>query len=189
MEKVSDIEDILSYRLAAELELQKKSFLKYLKEIGHVKANEMADKSSKWKCGLPKEGGSQEKLLEKLRMKYAEAILTSEINTKRDDVLKAAYEYQKVDQKIRGKHAYDAQWNIERRSLLDVFEVEECCSFKEYFILMNNISLHQICSKDLLGSMEIIFLSNGGRLLGVSYNLYENLARNMNNKNLGKWGT
>nr|KAJ0217622.1 hypothetical protein LSAT_V11C300103630 [Lactuca sativa] len=128
----------------------KKSFLKYLKEISHVKANEMADKSItpvrltmswrtvykkvdcgvfamrhmesyfgekcfKWKCGLPKEGGSQEKILEKLRMKYAAAILTSEINTKRDDVLKAAYEYQKVDQKIRGKHAYDAQWNIERR--------------------------------------------------------------------------
>ena len=73
------------------------------------------EKGSKWKCGLPKEGGSQEKILEKLRMKYAAAILTSEINTKRDDVLKAAYEYQKVDQKIRGKHAYDAQWNIERR--------------------------------------------------------------------------
>nr|KAJ0195054.1 hypothetical protein LSAT_V11C700375380 [Lactuca sativa] len=115
----------------------KKSFLKYLKEIGHVKANEMAHKSftpvrltmpwrkiynkvdsgvfamrhmesyfgekgSKWKCGLPKEGGSQEKIMEKLRMKYAATILTSEINTKRDDVLKAAYEYQKVDQKIRG---------------------------------------------------------------------------------------
>ena len=48
-------------------------------------------------------------------MKYAAAILTSEVNTKRDDVLKAAYEYQKVDQKIRGKHSYDAQWNIERR--------------------------------------------------------------------------
>ncbi|CAH1446683.1 unnamed protein product [Lactuca virosa] len=46
-----------------------------------------------------------------------------------------------------------------------------------------------ICSKDLLCSMEIIFLSNGGRVLGVSYNLYENLARNMKNKNLGKWGT
>ncbi|CAH1433628.1 unnamed protein product [Lactuca virosa] len=46
-----------------------------------------------------------------------------------------------------------------------------------------------ICSKDVLCSMEIIFLSNGGRVLGVSYNLYENLARNMKNKNLGKWGT
>nr|KAJ0204470.1 hypothetical protein LSAT_V11C500281000 [Lactuca sativa] len=73
------------------------------------------EKDSKWKCGLPKEGGSQEKILEKLRMKYAATILTSEINTKRDDVLKAAYEYQKVDQKIRDKHSYDAQWNIERR--------------------------------------------------------------------------
>ena len=66
-------------------------------------------KGSKWKCGLPKEGDSQEKILEKLRMKYAATILTSEINTKRDDVLKFAYEYQKVDQKIRVKHAYDAQ--------------------------------------------------------------------------------
>ncbi|CAI9265647.1 unnamed protein product [Lactuca saligna] len=175
----------------------KKSFLKYLKEIGHVKANEMADKSitpvrltmpwriiyNKVDCGVFAMRHMESYFGEKAE------ILTSEINTKRDDVLKAAYEYQKVDQKIRGKHAYDAQWNIERRSLLDVFEVEECCSFKEYFFLMNNISLHQICSKDLLGSMEIIFLSNGGRLLGVSYNLYENLARNMKNKNLGKWGT
>nr|KAJ0187878.1 hypothetical protein LSAT_V11C900485820 [Lactuca sativa] len=73
------------------------------------------EKGSKWKCGLPKEGGSQEKILEKLRMKYAATILTSEINTKHDDVLKDAYEYQKVDQKICGKHEYDAQWNIERR--------------------------------------------------------------------------
>nr|KAJ0228453.1 hypothetical protein LSAT_V11C100010090 [Lactuca sativa] len=90
----------------------------YLKEINHVKANEMADKNltpirlimpwrtvynkkdcgvfamrhmesyfgekgSKWKCGLPKEGTSQEKILEKLRMKYTTTILTSEINTKR----------------------------------------------------------------------------------------------------------
>ena len=54
---------------------------------------------------------------------------------------------------------------------------------------MNNISLHQICSKDLLGSMEIIFLSNGGTVLGVSDNIYENLAMNTKNKNLEKWGT
>ncbi|CAI9263170.1 unnamed protein product [Lactuca saligna] len=69
------------------------------------------------------------------------------------------------------------------------YAVEECCSFKEVFFLTNNISLHQICSKDLLCSVEIIFLSNGGRVLGVNYNLYENLARNMKNKNLGKWET
>ncbi|CAH1421235.1 unnamed protein product [Lactuca virosa] len=54
---------------------------------------------------------------------------------------------------------------------------------------MADKNLTPICSKDLLCSMEIIFLSNGGRVLGVSYNLYENLARNMKNKNLGKWGT
>nr|KAJ0204368.1 hypothetical protein LSAT_V11C500264070 [Lactuca sativa] len=71
------------------------------------------EKGSKWKCGLPKEGVSQERILEKLRMKYAATILTSEINTKHDDVLKVAYEYQKVDQKIHGKHVDDAQWNIE----------------------------------------------------------------------------
>ncbi|CAI9278032.1 unnamed protein product [Lactuca saligna] len=73
------------------------------------------EKGSKWKYGLPKKGASQEKILEKLRMKYAATILTSEINTKRNDVLKVAYEYQKVDLKIRGKHAYDTQWNIETR--------------------------------------------------------------------------
>ncbi|CAI9269159.1 unnamed protein product [Lactuca saligna] len=113
------------YKYGVVFKPLKKFFLRYIKEINHVTANEMADKNlkpsyfgekvSKWKCGLPKECGSQEKILEKLRMKYAAAILTSEMNTKRDDVLKATYEYQKVDEKIRGKHAYDAQWNIERR--------------------------------------------------------------------------
>ncbi|CAI9299091.1 unnamed protein product [Lactuca saligna] len=124
------------------------------------------EKGSKWKCGLPKEGGSQEKILEKLRMKYAAAILTYEINTKSDDVLKAAYEYQKVDQKI-----------------CDI--VKNVCFYDDG----KHGDGKQICSKDLLGSMEIIFVSNGGRLLGVSYNMYENLTRNMKNKNLGKWRT
>ncbi|CAH1412652.1 unnamed protein product [Lactuca virosa] len=56
-------------------------------------------------------------------------------------------------------------------------------------IEMADKNLPPICSKDVLCSMEIIFISNGGSILGVSYNLYKNIARNMKNKNLGKWGT
>nr|KAJ0227778.1 hypothetical protein LSAT_V11C100009680 [Lactuca sativa] len=111
----------------------------YLKEINHVKANEMADKNlipvrliMKWRtvynkmdCVILEKNvlnGNvvfqnkvflKKKSVKKLRMKYAATILTSEINTKCDDMLKVAYEYQKVDPKICFKHSYHAQWNIE----------------------------------------------------------------------------
>nr|KAJ0188280.1 hypothetical protein LSAT_V11C900488800 [Lactuca sativa] len=98
--------------------LLKKSFLKYLNEISHVKANEMADKSitpvrltMPWMTVYNKVdcGGFAMRHIESYFGEKA-AILTFEINTKRDDVLKVAYEYQKVDQKIRGELIFTA-WN------------------------------------------------------------------------------
>lgn len=70
---------------------------------------------SKWKPGFPKEGLAQENMLEKLRSRYASRMLTSEINELREDVLKKAYDYQKVDPKVRAEHAlYAMQTVVER---------------------------------------------------------------------------
>ncbi|XP_042756939.1 SNF2 domain-containing protein CLASSY 3 isoform X2 [Lactuca sativa] len=51
---------------------------------------------------------------------------------------------------------------------------------------VNNAKLK--CSKDLIRAMKISCWSNGGSVLGVSYNLYEKLAGNTKNKNLEKMG-
>ncbi|CAI9279285.1 unnamed protein product [Lactuca saligna] len=51
---------------------------------------------------------------------------------------------------------------------------------------VNNANLK--CSKDLIRAMKISCWSNGGSVLGVSYNLYEKLAGNAKNKNLEKMG-
>ncbi|CAH1414375.1 unnamed protein product [Lactuca virosa] len=86
---------------------------------------------------------------------------------------------------LRHKHIYLIVMNMKKR----VFEVIDNGADDVDFDDKYGAILNLLYSKDLLCSMEIIFLSNGGRVLGVSYNLYENLARNMKNKNLGKWGT
>ena len=70
---------------------------------------------SKWKMGLGKETPSQGKDLENLRKKYASTILLSELNTKRDNVLDRAREYQKVDPVIRRKHADESRFLVEDR--------------------------------------------------------------------------
>ena len=70
---------------------------------------------SKWKMGLGKEGPAQERLLEKLRKKYAAMILLSELNTNRENVLDLALKYHEVDPATRDKDAYHAQFNVEGR--------------------------------------------------------------------------
>ena len=70
---------------------------------------------SKWKMGFGKEGPAQEKLLEKVRKKYAATILLSELNTKREEVMDASLKYQLLDPEIRGKDEYNAQFNVEGR--------------------------------------------------------------------------
>ena len=61
---------------------------------------------------------------------------------------------------------------------------------KKYSLNEQHSSTSKTSSKDLICSMKINFLSNGGRgVLGVSYNLYENLATNKRTRILKKWGT
>ncbi|CAH1445324.1 unnamed protein product [Lactuca virosa] len=87
---------------------------------------------------------------------------------------------------LRHKHIYLIVMNLKKRAFEVIDNGADDADFDDKY---GAVFKPLICSKDLLCSMEIIFLSNGGRVLGVSYNLYENLARNMKNKNLGKWGT
>ena len=65
--------------------------------------------------GFGKEGPAQEKLLEKVRKKYAATILLSVLNTKREEVIDAAVKYQQVDAETRGRDEYHAQFNVEGR--------------------------------------------------------------------------
>nr|KAJ0199964.1 hypothetical protein LSAT_V11C600313950 [Lactuca sativa] len=85
--------------------------------INHVKENEMADKNLRlvrlvmsWRTvynSLDYGVFAMRHMESYFREKAT--ILTYEINTKRDDVLKVANEYQNVDPKICCKHSYHAQ--------------------------------------------------------------------------------
>ena len=67
---------------------------------------------SKWKAGFTKEGIYQQKLLDRLREKYAATMLLSRMNNQRDVILSQAREYcQNVDANVRsgdrGKAAFE----------------------------------------------------------------------------------
>ncbi|KAL4579419.1 hypothetical protein LXL04_015565 [Taraxacum kok-saghyz] len=72
--------------------------------------------TSKWKCGFTKEGNYQQKLLERLREKYAATMLLSRMNNQRDVILSQAREYcQKTDANVRSGDRFKAQFEITAR--------------------------------------------------------------------------
>ncbi|KAL4589141.1 hypothetical protein LXL04_002045 [Taraxacum kok-saghyz] len=68
----------------------------------HMKTYFGDSAASKWKPGFTKEGNFQNKLLEKLREKYAATLLLWRMNTKRDEILGHARQYcQTVEPHVR----------------------------------------------------------------------------------------
>ncbi|KAL4591037.1 hypothetical protein LXL04_003985 [Taraxacum kok-saghyz] len=98
-------------------------FLRYLFDIGHPKAFDMASEEltprpSKWKAGFTKKGTHQQKLLERLREKYAATMLYSRMCYQRDVILSQAREYcQKTDANVLSGDRFKAQFEITGRLL------------------------------------------------------------------------
>ena len=70
----------------------------------------------KWKPGFTKEGSFQNKLLEKLREKYAATLLLWTMNTRRDEILGHARQYcQTVEPHVRQGDRGKAAYEITRR--------------------------------------------------------------------------
>lgn len=69
----------------------------------------------KYSCGFPKEGGSQDVMLDRVRSKYAHRLIMSDINIMKNDILNLARDYSKVPKSKRNQDLQDASQIIQQR--------------------------------------------------------------------------